>query len=113
MERFFTTVFNFDEFIFVYAVNLRFIRPPDEEKPGEHGPQSFSEIILCQGCFLGNSLLYYSLRHPKLFLAAAFPESCRGPCLFVMANYIYLRTYLATKISGDFQTFEKIIICVF
>ena len=30
-------------------------------------PPTFLKIVLCQGCFPGNSLLCHSPRHPKLF----------------------------------------------
>ena len=41
---------------------------------------TFSEIVFCQSCFPGNSLLCHSPRHPKLFLIPAVSESCREPC---------------------------------
>ena len=110
MEKFFTTVFNFNEFIFVYTVNLRFIRPPDEEKPGDMVPNLFLKSYFVKDVFW-EILFCIILQGIQSFFACGFSGILWGGCFNVMANYIYLRTYLATRILGDFQTFEKII-CV-
>ena len=46
---------------------------------GGHSYLTFSEIVLCQGCFPGNSLLCYSPRHPKLFWPRHSQNLVGGP----------------------------------
>ena len=41
---------------------------------------TFSEIVLCQGCFPGKFAFVSLTKASKIFLAPAFPEFRRGPC---------------------------------
>ena len=48
-----------------------------------HAPSplpTFSEIVLCQGCFPGKFAFVSFTKASKIFLAPAFPEFGWGPC---------------------------------
>ena len=89
------TEFTFDVFIDLSEtfdtvnndVLLKKLGPPTKEGVGGAGgmppslpPPSptFSEIVLCWGCFAGNSLLCHSQRQPKLFWPGT-PRISSGP----------------------------------
>ena len=45
-------------------------------------PPTFTEIVLCQGCFAWKFAFASFSKASKTFLSPALPESCRGYCKF-------------------------------
>ena len=72
---------------------------------GTMPPSTFSEIVLCQEPFRGNSLLCHSQRHPKFFWPRHSPNLVGGPT-FGVSDFRNLPKLPQIKATFNFHAFN-------